>query len=209
MGRGTPPRPGSGLERAPWPGSRPAARSCRRGSTPRGVLSTTRQRVACRYPLCRGAPPRDRSPGASAGEITSGEEWFWVDAGEASAIGARGRMIRRRRGLSLEVVAGLAGSASSTVRMPLDVAALGSQERSSALRFDPTAVCLTCDRCAVPVCDSLAPTSPDTRPVLLCGDRTSRFDEARRSSEHLLRPWPPQTTASRRVCGCATSNTRG
>jgi transcriptional regulator with XRE-family HTH domain len=32
-----------------------------------------------------------------------------VNAGEASAIGARARMIRRRRGLSLEVVAGLAG----------------------------------------------------------------------------------------------------
>ncbi|MBV9730037.1 MAG: helix-turn-helix transcriptional regulator [Pseudonocardiales bacterium] len=32
-----------------------------------------------------------------------------MDAGEASAIGARARMIRRRRGLSLEVVAGLAG----------------------------------------------------------------------------------------------------
>lgn len=31
------------------------------------------------------------------------------DAGEASAIGGRARMIRRRRGLSLEVVAGLAG----------------------------------------------------------------------------------------------------
>jgi transcriptional regulator with XRE-family HTH domain len=32
-----------------------------------------------------------------------------VDAAEASAIGARARMIRRRRGLSLDVVAGLAG----------------------------------------------------------------------------------------------------
>ncbi len=32
-----------------------------------------------------------------------------MDAGEASAIGARARMIRRRRGLSLDVVAGLAG----------------------------------------------------------------------------------------------------
>ena len=32
-----------------------------------------------------------------------------VDAEEASAIGARARMIRRRRGLSLDVVAGLAG----------------------------------------------------------------------------------------------------
>ncbi|MBV9730452.1 MAG: helix-turn-helix transcriptional regulator, partial [Pseudonocardiales bacterium] len=35
-------------------------------------------------------------------------EWFLVDAGEASVIGARARMIRRRRGVSLEVVAGLA-----------------------------------------------------------------------------------------------------
>lgn len=32
-----------------------------------------------------------------------------MDAEEASAIGARARMIRRRRGLSLDVVAGLAG----------------------------------------------------------------------------------------------------
>lgn len=32
-----------------------------------------------------------------------------MDAGEASAIGARARMIRRRRGLSLDVAAGLAG----------------------------------------------------------------------------------------------------
>ena len=32
-----------------------------------------------------------------------------MDAGEASAIGERARKIRRRRGLSLDVVAGLAG----------------------------------------------------------------------------------------------------
>lgn len=32
-----------------------------------------------------------------------------MDAGEASAIGARARMIRRRRGLSQDVAAGLAG----------------------------------------------------------------------------------------------------
>jgi transcriptional regulator with XRE-family HTH domain len=32
-----------------------------------------------------------------------------VDAEEASTIGARARKIRRRRGLSLEVVAGLTG----------------------------------------------------------------------------------------------------
>jgi transcriptional regulator with XRE-family HTH domain len=32
-----------------------------------------------------------------------------MDAGEASAIGARARKIRRRRGLSLDVTAGLAG----------------------------------------------------------------------------------------------------
>ncbi len=36
-----------------------------------------------------------------------------VDAGEASAIGARARIIRRRRGLSLDVVAGLAGISES------------------------------------------------------------------------------------------------
>lgn len=36
-------------------------------------------------------------------------EWCLVDVGEASAIGARARMIRRRRGLSQDVVAGLAG----------------------------------------------------------------------------------------------------
>ncbi|MBV9729575.1 MAG: helix-turn-helix transcriptional regulator [Pseudonocardiales bacterium] len=40
---------------------------------------------------------------------TSAMEWCLVDGGEASAISARARMIRRRRGLSLEVVAGLAG----------------------------------------------------------------------------------------------------
>jgi transcriptional regulator with XRE-family HTH domain len=39
----------------------------------------------------------------------SGEEWFSVDAKEASAIGARARKIRTRRGLSLDVAAGLAG----------------------------------------------------------------------------------------------------
>lgn len=35
--------------------------------------------------------------------------WCSVDVEEASAVGARARMVRRRRGLSLEVVAGLAG----------------------------------------------------------------------------------------------------
>ena len=35
--------------------------------------------------------------------------WCSVDAEDAQAIGARARMIRRRRGLSLEVAAGLAG----------------------------------------------------------------------------------------------------
>jgi transcriptional regulator with XRE-family HTH domain len=49
--------------------------------------------------------------------ITSGEEWLLVDAGEASAIGARARMIRRRRGLSLDVVAGLAGITAGYLSM--------------------------------------------------------------------------------------------
>jgi hypothetical protein len=43
------------------------------------------------------------------GEGFPGEGGADLDAGEASAIGARARMIRRRRGLSLEVVTGLAG----------------------------------------------------------------------------------------------------
>src|SRR5215470_2071478 len=38
-------------------------------------------------------------------------------AGEASAIGARARMIRRRRGLSLDVVAGLAGISAPYLSM--------------------------------------------------------------------------------------------
>jgi transcriptional regulator with XRE-family HTH domain len=37
------------------------------------------------------------------------EETFLVVVDHASSIGARARMIRRRRGLSLEVAAGLAG----------------------------------------------------------------------------------------------------
>jgi transcriptional regulator with XRE-family HTH domain len=40
-----------------------------------------------------------------------------VDATEASAIGARARMIRRRRGLSLEVAAGLAGITAQYLSM--------------------------------------------------------------------------------------------
>lgn len=40
-----------------------------------------------------------------------------MDAGEASAIGARARMIRRRRGLSLDVVAGLAGITAGYLSM--------------------------------------------------------------------------------------------
>jgi hypothetical protein len=47
-------------------------------------------------------------PGA-VGEGLSGKGGAAVNAEEASAIGARARMIRRRRGLSLDVVAGLAG----------------------------------------------------------------------------------------------------
>jgi transcriptional regulator with XRE-family HTH domain len=40
-----------------------------------------------------------------------------VDADDAQLIGARARMIRRRRGLSLEVVAGLAGITASYLSM--------------------------------------------------------------------------------------------
>ncbi|HEY6423441.1 MAG TPA: helix-turn-helix transcriptional regulator [Pseudonocardiaceae bacterium] len=40
-----------------------------------------------------------------------------MDAGDASSIGARARMIRRRRGLSLDVVAGLAGISKSYLSM--------------------------------------------------------------------------------------------
>jgi transcriptional regulator with XRE-family HTH domain len=45
----------------------------------------------------------------TVGEGLFGRGGAVVDAEEASAIGARARMIRRRRGLSLDVVAGLAG----------------------------------------------------------------------------------------------------
>jgi transcriptional regulator with XRE-family HTH domain len=41
-----------------------------------------------------------------------------VDAEDASAMGARARMIRRRRGLSLQVVAGLAGITALPLRDP-------------------------------------------------------------------------------------------
>lgn len=40
-----------------------------------------------------------------------------MDAEEASAIGQRARMIRRRRGLSLDVVAGLAGITKTYLSM--------------------------------------------------------------------------------------------
>src|SRR5437764_10893044 len=40
-----------------------------------------------------------------------------VDGDEASSIGVRARMIRRRRGLSLEVVAGLAGISPAYLSM--------------------------------------------------------------------------------------------
>jgi transcriptional regulator with XRE-family HTH domain len=40
-----------------------------------------------------------------------------VDAEEASAIGARARMIRRRRGLSLDLVAGFAGISTPYLSM--------------------------------------------------------------------------------------------
>jgi DNA-binding transcriptional regulator YiaG len=43
------------------------------------------------------------------GEDFPGEGGAGLDVEEASVIGARARMIRRRRGLSLEVVAGPAG----------------------------------------------------------------------------------------------------
>src|SRR5581483_6002298 len=58
--------------------------------------------------------PRFRSGrwlwGVGGGARRSG---LLVDAEEASAIGARARMIRRRRGLSLDVAAGLAGITKS------------------------------------------------------------------------------------------------
>ena len=40
-----------------------------------------------------------------------------MDAEEASAIGTRARMIRRRRGLSLDVIAGLAGISKQYLSM--------------------------------------------------------------------------------------------
>lgn len=43
--------------------------------------------------------------------------WRSVDFDEARTIGARARMIRRRRGLSLDVVAGLAGIGKSYLSM--------------------------------------------------------------------------------------------
>jgi transcriptional regulator with XRE-family HTH domain len=43
--------------------------------------------------------------------------WWAVNAEDAQAIGARARMIRRRRGLSLEVVAGLAGITKTYLSM--------------------------------------------------------------------------------------------
>ncbi|MGH3813218.1 MAG: helix-turn-helix domain-containing protein [Pseudonocardiaceae bacterium] len=58
-------------------------------------------------------------PGATARGIGggTGEEWYLVNLGDARTIGARVRMIRRRRGLSLEVVAGLAGITGAYLSM--------------------------------------------------------------------------------------------
>jgi hypothetical protein len=44
-------------------------------------------------------------------------EWCSVNTDDASVIGARARMIRRRRGLSLDVVAGLAGISGAYLSM--------------------------------------------------------------------------------------------
>lgn len=66
---------------------------------------TTRHRVTCRY-LLTEVPPRGRSPGHRRG-VRRGEVVL-MNAEDATVIGARARKIRRRRGLSLEVVAGLA-----------------------------------------------------------------------------------------------------
>jgi phage gp46-like protein len=55
--------------------------------------------------------PRATAPGI--GE-KAGRRGFLMNAENASAIGARAWMIRRRRGLSLEIVAGLAGISKLT-----------------------------------------------------------------------------------------------
>jgi hypothetical protein len=47
----------------------------------------------------------------------TGEKRVLVDAEDAQSIGARARMIRRRRGLSLDVVAGLAGISTPYLSM--------------------------------------------------------------------------------------------
>ncbi len=73
-----------------------------RGSASLGVTSS---------PRCT---PRGSSPGHRRGV---GEERPSVDVEEARTIGARARMIRRRRGLSLEVVAGLAGITAQYLSM--------------------------------------------------------------------------------------------
>lgn len=63
-----------------------------------------------------------------------------MEAGEASAIGARARMIRRRRGLSLEVVAGLAGITAQYLSM-LERGLRGFNRRGL---LDDLAAALTC-----------------------------------------------------------------
>jgi hypothetical protein len=58
--------------------------------------------------LLTEVPPRGAGFGG-IGEGTAEERVPWVDAEDASAIGARARKIRSRRGWSLDVAAGLAG----------------------------------------------------------------------------------------------------
>jgi transcriptional regulator with XRE-family HTH domain len=55
-------------------------------------------------------------------------EWCSVDTDDARTIGARARMIRRRRGLSLDVVAGLAGISGAYLSM-LEIGKRGFNRR--------------------------------------------------------------------------------
>ncbi|MDQ3763407.1 MAG: helix-turn-helix transcriptional regulator [Actinomycetota bacterium] len=99
---GTRGRRSSALMRS-WPRrSAPAARNMRRS------LSG--------YPFAEVHRPGATVPGHRRGAYL-GEEECLVDLEEAWTIGARARMIRRRRGLSLEVVAGLAGITAQYLSM--------------------------------------------------------------------------------------------
>ncbi|MGH3821776.1 MAG: helix-turn-helix domain-containing protein, partial [Pseudonocardiaceae bacterium] len=71
---------------------------------------------AQRWASSLDSPLRRRfRPGASAG--SPAKRGQALNAEEARTIGARARMIRRRRGLSLEVVAGLAGITAQYLSM--------------------------------------------------------------------------------------------